>query len=116
MDSMFGAISVMFLGGGVYALYAYLKMKKDGQINEVLLLGKAYSEHQCKDKKAFLEKAMPAVLVFGIVTTLYGAVDTFHYFVKPIQVLDIIAMIAFLIVIVWFMVYTTKLKKMYFED
>lgn len=114
MDNIFGALSVMFLGAGVYALYAYFQMKKEGHINEVLLLGKTHSEHQCKDKKTFLAKAMPAVLVFGVVTTFYGIVDIYHSFVKPIAVLDIIAMVLFLIMIVWYMVYTTKLKKIFF--
>lgn len=114
MDSMFGAISLMILGGGIYSLYAYITMKKEGHINEVLLLGKGFTEYMCKDKKAYMEKALPAVLIFGVVTTLYGAVDAIHYFVTPIFILDMIAMAAFVVVLIWFMVYTTKLKKKYF--
>ncbi|MBU3876064.1 hypothetical protein HGO97_009600 [Faecalicatena sp. AGMB00832] len=114
MDSMFGAISILILCCGIYCLYAYLKMKKDGHINEVLLLGKNFSEHNCKDKKAYMEKAVPAVLIFGIVTTLYGAIDAIHFYVTPIQILDYIAMAVFFVALVWFMVYTTKLKNKYF--
>lgn len=114
MDSMFGAISILILGCGIYGLYAYLKMKKDGHINEVLLLGKNYTERMCKDKEAYMQKAVPAVLIFGIISTLYGAIDAIHFFVMPIQILDWIAMAVFLIMLFWFMVYTTKLRNKYF--
>ncbi|WP_122643299.1 hypothetical protein [Luxibacter massiliensis] len=115
MNSMFGVISIMVLCCGIYGLYAYFKMRKDGRINEVLLLGKGYTENQCKDKAAFLQKAMPAVLVFGIITTLYGVIDTVNYYVTPITYIDFGAMIVFLIMLAWFMAYTTKLKNKYFK-
>lgn len=114
MDSMFGAISIIILGCGIYSLYAYLQMKKDGHINEVLLLGKNYTERMCKDKEAYMQKAVPAVLILGIVCTIYGAIDAIHFFVTPIKMLDLIAMAVFFVVLVWFMVYTTKLKNKYF--
>ena len=69
----------------------------------------------CSNKEEFIQKALPAVLVFGIFTTLYGAVDAIHYFIFPMKVLDLIAMVVFLIVLIWYMVFTTKLKKKYFE-
>ena len=114
MDNTFGIFSFLFLGCGIYALYAWAKMKKDGHINETLLLGKNYFEYNCKDREGFLKKAEPAVLVFGIISVLYGIIDLIHYYVFPIQILDVIAMIAFLCCIIWFMVYTTKLKREYF--
>ena len=76
--------------------------------------GKDYTEQMCKDKEAYMQKAVPAVLVFSIVATLYGAIDMFHYFVQPIMLIDVIGMVVFLIMLVWFMVYTTKLKNKYF--
>ena len=71
-------------------------------------------DQKCKNKKAFLEKALPSVLVFGIVTTIYGVIDMINSFVKPVGIVDTIANILFLIVLVGFLVYTTKLKKQYF--
>lgn len=114
MDGMFGIISIIILCCGVYCLYAWMKMKKDGHINEVLLLGKNYSEKDCKNKAAYMQKAVPAVLVFGILTTLYGIIDVIHSYVTRINLLDTIAMVVFFLAIVWFMVYTTKLKNKYF--
>ena len=115
MEDMFGALSLLIFGCGIYGLYAYVKMKKDGHINEILLLGKGITEQMCSNKEEFVQKALPAVLVFGIFTTLYGAVDAIHYFIFPMKVLDLITMVVFLIVLIWHMVFTTKLKKKYFE-
>ena len=91
MEDMFGALSLLIFGCGIYGLYAYVKMKKDGHINEILLLGKGITEQMCSNKEEFIQKALPAVLVFGIFTTLYGAVDAIHYFIFPMKVLDLIA-------------------------
>ena len=114
MNDVFGFVSLIVLGCGIYTLYAYIKMKKTGEINEIILLGNAYVAKKCKNKKAFLEKALPSVLVFGIVTTIYGVIDMINSFVKPVGIVDTIANILFLIVLVGFLVYTTKLKKQYF--
>lgn len=114
-DSVFGFISIMVLGCGLYGLYAYVQMKRDGHINETLLLGKNYMEHMCKDKEGFLKKAMPAVLIFGIVATIYGGIDVIHCFVTPIQILDHIGLAVFIIMLIWYMIYTSKLKKQYFS-
>ncbi len=111
MDELFGFVSVIVFGCGIYSLYAYFQMKKTGNINETLLLGKSYAEHLCRDKKGFLEKAMPAVLVFSLTAIGYGAVDMVHCYVTPLGAIDTAGMILFLAVIVWFMAYTTKLKK-----
>lgn len=114
MDQMFGFLSVIVLGCGVYSIYAYIQMKKGGPINEALLLGRSYDEFKCKDRDAFLAKALPAVLVFACASLLYGAVDFVHCYLHPMKSVDIICMILFLAVLVWFLVYTGKLKKIYF--
>lgn len=113
-EKMFGFLSLIFLGCGVYSFYAYFKMKKGGPINDTLLLGGAYEEYKCKDKEAFLKKALPAVLTLAIVSTVYGIIDFVHFYVQPLGVLDTIGMVAFFVTLLGFFVYTGKLKKMYF--
>ena len=113
-ENIFGFVSIMAFGCGIYGLYAYIQMRRNGSINETLLLGKKYSEYMCRDKAAFVKKALPAVLVFGIVATVYGVIDMIHCFVTPIPVLDYTGLAVFLGVLVWYMVYTTKLKNKYF--
>ena len=102
MDSIWGFIGVIVLACGVYAIYAYIKMKTTGEINASLLLGKDYIYKKCKDKDAFTKKAGPALLGFGIVALVYGVIDVIHCYVYSMEIVDTVA------------VYTTKLKREYF--
>lgn len=114
MDSIWGFIGVIVFACGVYALYAFIKMKMTGEINATLLLGKDYIYKKCKNKDAFIKKAGPALLVFGIVALVYGAIDVIHCYVYSMEIVDTVGMIVFFIVLVAFAVYTTKLKREYF--
>ena len=114
MENIFGVFSLLFLSCGIYGLYAFVSMKKSGHINETLLLGRNFAEYQCKDKDEFIRKSSPAVLVFAIAGIVYGIIDLVHYYVKPMPLVDNIAMIGFLVVIIGFMAYTSKLRKEYF--
>ena len=109
MNSVFGFIGILAVGCGIYCLYAYFNMKKDGHINETILLGKSYSEKMCKDKEAYLKKALPAVLGFGIVSILYGIVDCIHWYVNPMEMVDTVGGILFMAALVVFAVYTMQL-------
>ncbi len=114
MDEMFGFISIMVVGFGLYGFYAYFQMKKGGPINEALLLGRSYAEYKCKDKEQFVKKSLPAVLIFACASVIYGVIDLIHCYVQPLGILDVIGLIGFLAVLVWYLVYTSKLKKQYF--
>ncbi|HJD48150.1 MAG TPA: hypothetical protein H9909_15030 [Candidatus Mediterraneibacter norfolkensis] len=114
MQSMWGIIGVIVFFCGIYALYAFIMLKKNGEINATLLLGKDYLYKKCKDKENYTRKAGPALLIFGIVSAAYGVLDIIHCYVYPMALVDTVGMCIFFIVLVWFAVYTTKLKRMYF--
>ncbi len=114
MDSVWGIIGIIVLACGLYAIYAFIKMKTTGEINASLLLGKEYTYKKCKNKEAYVKKAGPALLVFGIVALVYGVIDVVHCYVYPMGVVDTAGMIVFFVVLVAFAVYTTKIKKEYF--
>ena len=113
-DSLWGFIGILVLACGIYAVYSYIKMKKDGEINASLLLGKDYMYKKCKDKEGYIRKAGPALLVFGLVSLAYGVVDVIHCYVHPMKAADVAGMIIFFIVLVWFAVYTARLRRRYF--
>ena len=52
--------------------------------------------------------------MFGIAALAYGALDIVHCYVYRMPAADTIGMLLFFVVLVWFAVYTTKLKKEYF--
>lgn len=114
MDSIWGIIGIIVLACGLYAIYAFIKMKTTGEINASLLLGKEYTYKKCKNKEAYVKKAGPALLVFGIVALVYGIIDVVHCYVYPMGVADTVGMVIFFVVLVAFAVYTTKIKKEYF--
>lgn len=114
MDSVWGIIGIIVLACGLYAIYAFIKMKTTGEINASLLLGKEYTYKKCKNKEAYVKKAGPALLVFGIVALVYGIIDVVHCYVYPMGVADTVGMVIFFVVLVAFAVYTTKIKKEYF--
>ena len=118
MGNIMSFFGIIFFAAGVYSLYAWYKMTLTGEINTTLLLGKGTDPKTCKDTPGFLRKAKPVVLIFGIVATAYGAVDTVFNMVFPesgiLYIIDIILMVAFLIVLILFIVYTGKLRKEFF--
>lgn len=114
MDSVWGFIGVIAFACGIYGLYAYIQMKKTGEINATLLLGKEYMYKKCKDKETYMKKTKPAVLIFSAAALVYGVVDLIHCYAYSMPVVDTVLMILFLAVIVWFAIYTTKLKRKYF--
>lgn len=114
MQSMWGIIGIIVFFCGIYALYAFVKLKSSGEINASLLLGKEYQYKKCKDKETYTKKAGPALLILGLVSSVYGVLDIIHCYVHPIPMVDTVGMFIFFVVLVCFAVYTTKLKRMYF--
>lgn len=114
VNSVFGILSVVVFGAGIYAFYAWFKMKMRGAISDSVLLGKSYTEQKCKDKDAFIRQVSPAYLLFGAVSVVYGIVDFIHCYVTPLGLADTLGMVIFLLILFWFMFYTSKLKRQYF--
>lgn len=114
MNSIWGFIGIIVFAGGVYAIYSCIRMKKDGEINASILLGKDYIYKTCKDKEGYIKKAGPALMVFGFAAIIYGIIDVIHCYVYPITVVDTVGMIIFFVVLIWFAVYTARLKDTYF--
>lgn len=78
------------------------------------LLGKDYTYKKCKDKEAYIAKTAPALFVFGLVSVIYGVIDVIHCYVHTMTIVDTVAMIIFLIVLIWFGVYTRNLRNRYY--
>ena len=91
-NSLWGFIGIFVLCCGIYALYSFVIMKVKGEINASILLGK----------------------VFGLVSVIYGVIDVIHCYVHTMTIVDTVAMIIFLIVLIWFGVYTRNLRNRYY--
>ena len=119
MDGVMGIINLIILGSGIYVLYAWYNMKVSGEINETLLFGKGDELKKCKDKEGFLRKTSPAVLLLGIIVTIFGALITLrHYVIQDNELLNSLdpeMSFAVVIVVVIYGFYTKKQKKTYFD-
>ena len=73
-----------------------------------------YTYKKCKDKEAYIAKTAPALFVFGLVSVIYGVIDVIHCYVHTMTIVDTVAMIIFLIVLIWFGVYTRNLRNRYY--
>lgn len=113
-DSIWGVVGIIVFACGIYAIYSAIKMKTSGDINVSLLLGKDYMYKTCKNKEVYIQKAGPALIIFGLVAAAYGAIDVIHCFVYPMGVIDMAGMVVFFIVLVWFAAYTSKLRRQYY--
>ena len=58
--------------------------------------------------------AAPALFAFGLVSVIYGVIDVIHCYVHTMTIVDTVAMIIFLIVLIWFGVYTRNLRNRYY--
>ena len=119
MGSLFSFISIIFIGAGFYVINSYHKMKQTGKVNEVLLVGRKYYGIPCKDPRAFIREANPAVLVLGIGCIAYGVIDFVGQFVLPgfflMDVISLIGLIGLLVILIWFTSKLRKLRKIYFD-
>ena len=119
MNDILGIMTVMILGCGLYCLWAWYQMKTIGEINVTLLLGKQYEPYQCKNKKEFVAKSLPAVLILGVFFTLYGVLSLAHmmwFRENPIFFwADKVMMVLSLLSLIRFAYVTSKLRKEYFN-
>jgi len=118
MEFFNALISFAIMAMGIYCIVAAIKMKRTGIINKTILIGRNTNEDKCKDKLAYLSKAIPTVLVFGIVAVLYGTQDILVRYVLvqnvAYETVSLVSTLIFLAVLIWFMIRTGKLRKEYF--
>ncbi|MEF9940721.1 MAG: hypothetical protein RSA90_01840 [Lachnospiraceae bacterium] len=113
---MYGIFGFISMACGIYCIYAYMTMKKTGQINTTILLSKDANPKKCRDTAAYLSEMTPKVLVMGIAAILYGGVDLGDAYGLPVgQFFWIVAGI-FMVVLIWFAVSVAKGKKKYFPE
>lgn len=108
-NSMWSVLDIIFVGAGVYVLYAWILLKTKGEIKTSILMSKDVELRKCKDLEGYKAYITPRMLVFGISALLYGGaglVNT-YVFTLPGVVYGII-MVLFLVVLIWFAMVTRK--------
>ncbi|MGL6202484.1 MAG: hypothetical protein ACRC3H_26520 [Lachnospiraceae bacterium] len=114
MDNFGSMLAILVLACGVYCIYACITMKKTGEINKTILSSKGMEGQQCKDTKAYIQEAIPKVLVLGISAIIYGGLDLINYYLISLGMLSWIMMVVFFGVLVWVAYGLKKLHKKYY--
>ena len=114
MDNIWSMMDIIFVGAGAYMLYAWILMKKTGEIKTSLLLSKEVDIRKCKDLEGYKNFMAPKMLVFGITALVYGGYGLVNSYVfsMPMPVYWAV-MAGFFAVLVWFSVQSRKSVEMF---
>ena len=108
-NSIWSILDVIFVGAGIYVLYAWVMMKTKGEIITSILMSKDVELRKCKDLEGYKAYIAPRMLVFGIAAILYGAAGLVNTYVTPLPGAVYVAVMAlFLAVLIWYAMATRK--------
>ena len=108
-NSIWSVLDVIFVGAGIYVLYAWVMMKTKGEIITSILMSKDVELRKCKDLEGYKAYIAPRMLVFGIAAILYGAAGLVNIYVTPLPGAVYGAVMAlFLAVLIWYAIATRK--------
>ncbi len=109
MDNIWSFLDIVFLGAGFYMLYAWILMKKKGEIKQEVLMSKDIDLKKCKDLEGYKAYIAPKMLIFAVSAMLYGGAGLVNSYVTALPVIVYnILMITFLVILIWFALMTRK--------
>ena len=102
-NSIWSILDVIFVGAGIYVLYAWVMMKTKGEIITSILMSKDVELRKCKDLEGYKAYISPKMLILGISALIYGTAGLVNTYVTPLPgVAYGIVMVLFLAVLIWF--------------
>ena len=113
-SSRWGIISIVVLACGLYGLHGFTVLKKGGMPNLSMLMGQEYEKAKPEVREEFLQKSAPILLLFSLSCTVYGVVDFVHCYVYSMPLADTAASMLFIVVLIVFAIYTSKMRRKYF--
>jgi len=114
-SSIWGIISIVVLACGLYGLHGFTVLKKGGMPNLSMLMGQEYEKAKPEVREEFLQKSAPILLLFSLACTVYGIVDFVHCYVYSIPIADTAAGILFFVILLVFVIFTSKMRRKYFD-
>ncbi|MDD6039322.1 MAG: hypothetical protein PUD20_11100 [bacterium] len=112
-DSIMLLFDAIVLVYGAYLTYAAIQMQKTKQppnllVNQAELVG-------AHDIKGFCEAMYKPLLFFGVISSLYGILGLINDLYAEIPYMNLISIVIFLILCVWFSKQLKNKKKQYLK-
>lgn len=114
MDNFYSIIDIIVLGCGLYCIYSAYKMKTKGDISSSILFSNTADAVKCRDKAGYIAYMFPKMALFGVITTIYGITGLVSSYVMNLGFGQIIVMVVFFVVLIWFAVETKKAYRKFF--
>ena len=109
MGNIWSFLDIIFVGAGVYMLYAWILMIKKGEIKQEVLMSKDIELKKCKDLEDYKAYIAPKMVVFGVSAVIYGGMGLVNSYVTPLpSMLYNVMMFVFLLVLIWFALMARK--------
>ncbi|MBE5852481.1 MAG: hypothetical protein E7299_05945 [Lachnospiraceae bacterium] len=115
MESSFLFLDILIIGCGLYLVYTAYKMKKTGEINNTVIVGKNCDISKAKDKQGFIDYMYKKSIIMGIIIALGGAFDYANEKYLNIPYMGLIGSIVFFVFIAIYCKITMDAQKKYLE-
>lgn len=106
---------LLIAASGIYLIYTAVMMKRTGEIKSGVLVSKEVDVNQIRDKKGFIEYMYGKVLVIGILAVALGAGSIVNTNLNGPAYLSLIGIGAYLAVLVFYAVASSKAKKKFID-
>ena len=109
MDNIWSLLDIIFVGAGVYMLYAWFLLTTKGEIKQEVLMSKDINLKKCKDLEGYKAYIAPKMIVFAVGALIYGGAGLVNSYVTPLpSIVHNVLMVVFLIDLVWFALMSRK--------
>lgn len=109
-----GMLDLILLAFGVYILYCCVAMKQTGKIKGGMMLPKGLEPRHCKDPVGYIAFICPKLAIVGVISVICGILGLLmDYFRLVSGTVYCIAMVIFLIALIWYTVTSKKAVNKY---
>ena len=112
---MNGFVDLLFLGSGIYLIFAACMAKKNGTIAVNIMLDKHTDENAIKDKQGFIDYMFKRIMLAGILIIIAAAVNLVNDYYFSSIALNWVGILIILAAIIVYVVAYKKGRKTYIE-
>lgn len=115
MGSSFLFFDILIIGCGFYLMYVAYNMKKTGEINNTVIVGKNCDVSKAKDKQGFIDYMYMKSIIMGAIIAIGGAFDFVNEKYLNVPYLGLVGSVVFFILIVIYCKISSDAQKKYLE-